>query len=327
MKGRVLYMNYNHFGVLLKEVREMNNMTLEQLSEDICSIRQLSRIESGESNPSLYIIHNISKKLNIDLQQYYRIYFCSGSFIAYNFKSKFDQLLINFDFTGLKKLIEKMEFIDEFQEDENRQYILYGKALCSAYLDNNYSMSNNYCMEGLQIEDSAFNLDMIKNKLYSNVGLTMINLLASNYNKVGEADISFSIFENLFLLLENHIFDTPFAMYRSLDFEKKIYQTVSCNLSILNMNKTKYDKSLEYINKGISLSKKENYMRFLPELLAQKSRLLYKMGNHNESYQLFKDCLSFYRICRSDSETKKIKDEIESIFADINLSKTANQEP
>lgn len=308
-------MNYNHFGLLLKEIREMHNMTLEELSKDICSIRQLSRIESGENNPSIFVLHNISKKLNIDLQEYYRIYFCSGSFIAYNFKSKFEQLVATSDIIGLKELIEKIEIMDEFQDGENRQYVLYGKALCSTRLDNNYSMSNNYCIEGLQIEDSAFNLDMIKNKFYSNVGLTMINLLASNYNRMKETDISLSIFENLFLSLENHIFDTPFTIYRSLDFEKKIYQTISCNLSILNMNKAKYNESLEYVNKGISLSKKENYMRFFPELLAQKSRLLYKMGRYDESYKLFTDCLSFYQICRDKESSEKIEKEIKDTFS------------
>lgn len=329
MKGRVVYMNYNHFGVLLKEIREMNNMTLEQLSEGICSIRQLSRIESGESNPSLYIIHNISKKLNIDLQEYYRIHFCSGSFIAYSFKLQLEQLLANSDIVGLNKLVANIEEIGEFQTGENRQYVLYGKALCSSYLDKNYTISNNYCVEGIQIEDLSFQMDMgmIENRLYSNVGLTMINLIASNYNRLGEEDKAFNIIKNLFLLLDYHIFQTPYIMYRKLDFEKRLYQSTCYNLSILHMNKCLYDKSLEYVKKGISLSIDENYMCYLPELLAQKSRLLYKMGSFNESYNTFKDCLSFYRVSRSEEETKKIKEEIQHIFARIDLSKTANLEP
>lgn len=322
-------MNYNHFGELLKEIRTMNNMTLDQLAEGICSTRHLSRIERGENNPSLYIIHNISKKLNIDLQEYYRIYFCSGSFIAYDFKSKFEQLLENSNIIGLKELIARIEKIDEFQTGENRQYVLYGKALYSSYLDSNYTLSNNYCVEGIQIENSSFQLDMgiLENRLYSNVGLTMINLIGGNYNRMGEKDKAFNLSENLFLLLDYHIFHTPYTMYRTLDFEKRIYQSICYNLSTLCMKKSLYDKSLEYVNKGILLSKKENYMRFFPELLAQKSRLLYKMGSFDESYNAFKDCLSFYRICRNEDETKKIKEEIENTFASIDLTKTTNPEP
>lgn len=42
-------------------------MTLENLAEGIWSVRQLSRIKKGDNHPSLYVIHNLSKKLNIDL--------------------------------------------------------------------------------------------------------------------------------------------------------------------------------------------------------------------------------------------------------------------
>lgn len=61
-------MDYKHFGELLKEIRTSKGLTLQDLAEDICSVRQLSRIEKGENNPSVYILHNLSKKLNIDLQ-------------------------------------------------------------------------------------------------------------------------------------------------------------------------------------------------------------------------------------------------------------------
>lgn len=304
-------------------------MTLEQLAEGICSPRQLSRIEGGENNPSLYIIHNISKKLNIDLQEYYRIYFCSGSFIVYDFKSKFEQLLENSDIIGLKELICRIEEIDEFKTGENRQYVLYGKALSSTYLDKDYTTSNNYCLEGIKIEDPNFQMDMkmVENRLYSNVGLTMINLIASNYNRLGEEDKSFDKISKLFLLLDYHIFQTPYIMYRKLNFEKRLYQSTCYNLSILHMQKCLYDKSFEYVNKGISLSIDENYMCYLPELLAQKSRLLYKMGKYHESYYTFKDCLSLYRVCKSEEETKKIKEEIHNTFADMEMYKIVNQEP
>ena len=310
-------MNYNHFGEVLKYIRISNNMTLEQLSDGICSVRQLSRIESGNNNPSVYVLHNLSKKLNIDLQEYYRVYFTSKSFLAYNIKSELSLLISKSNLDELKELLTKIEPMDEFQDGENRQYVLYGKAMCSTYFSKDYSQSNDYCFEGLSIEDSNFNIDLIQDKLYSNVGLTMINLIASNYNSLGEKEKSFSIIESLFKILDNFIFNTTFNMYQSLDFEKKLYQSTSYNLSVLYMNKLHFDKSMEYVEKGIRLSKDKNYVRFLPELLAQKSRLLFKMGLSDESYKLFNDCLSFYRIFREEKDIVKLEKEIQDKFSQL----------
>lgn len=307
-------MHYSHFGELLKEIRKTNNITLEQLADGICSVRQLSRIERGENNPSLYILHNISIKLNIDLQEYYRIHFSSGSFEAYDYKSKLEQLLINLDLHGVRELVEKVENLVHFKNGENRQYIIYGKALCSANLDKDYELSNNLCIEGLLIEDPSFNINEFEDKIYSNIGLTMINLLAVNYNRMEQYEKSFKIFQSLFLVLENHIFNAPFSMYNSLVFEKKLYQSTSCNLSIMYSDKDQYEIASEYVSKGISFSIKENYMRFLPELLAQKSRLLYKMGHTEDSHIAYQDCLSLYRLCRGTEQVEKIETEIEEKF-------------
>lgn len=51
-------------------------------------------------------------------------------------------------------------------------------------------------------------------------------------------------------------------MYSTSEFVNKMCQSLSYNLSILNMAKKNYKESLEYVDKGIQLSKKENYMRF-----------------------------------------------------------------
>ncbi len=212
-------MNYSHFGELLKEVRNSKKLTLEQLAEDICSVRQLFRIEKGESTPSIHILHNISKKLNIDLQEFYRIYFTSGSFESYSLKLKLGELIAGNDNISLKNFITEIENMSDFQEGENLQYVLYGKAICSAYIDNNYLLSNEYCMKALHIEDPNFNICEIEIVPYSNVGLTTINLMASNFSKMKEKEISSKLVESLLLILEDYILNTPFPMYRALNFE------------------------------------------------------------------------------------------------------------
>lgn len=307
-------MNYVHFGELLRDIRTSKGMTLEQLSDGICSVLQLSRIEKGDSTASLFILHNFSKKLNIDLQEYNRVFFTSGNFKAYNIRSSISQLIKNKNLIGLRNFINYVEGLDEFKHGENKQYILYSKALCTSYLDSDYFKSIDYCLEGLKIEDKDFKVSNIKDKVYSSVGLTMINLISVNYDKLGQTDLSFALSESLFTILENQIFTENFARYNSLDFEKKLYQSLGNNLSFFYMNKNQYTKSLEYINKSIAFSIEQSYMRFLPELLLQKSKLLFKMNMMYESYDLYKICLSFYKVLRNKDEIKKLEEEINDIF-------------
>lgn len=307
-------MNYTHFGELLKDIRTSNNMTLEQLADGICSVRQLSRIENGENNPSLFLIHSFSLKLNVNLQEYYRFYFTSGSFAAHNLKTKIEKLISESNLSELRNFINSVENLPEFQSGENKQYILYSKALCTAHIDKDNDSSIRYCEEGLKIINPDFNINNIKDQFYSGVSLTMINLIATNYIRLEQHEKSLPIMEDMFSILERHFFQVPFIMYRSTDFEKKLYQTTTFNLSMISMNLKQFNKALEYVDKGINFSKKHSYMRFLPELLARKSRLLLEMNKRNEAKELFKDTLSFYRLLKSDSEIRKLENEIKESF-------------
>lgn len=307
-------MNYNHFGELLKEIRTSNNLTLNELSKDICTTRHLSRIEKGESQPSVYVLHHLSKKFNMDLQEFYRIDYTSGSFENKRLRLKIGELIAKGKDDTLEKLIYELETNKDFKEGENLQYILYGKAICSVYIDEDFEQSNLYCLEGIRIEDPTFSIETMEKNLYSNVSLTLINLMGSNYDKMKKGKLSIQIFEKLMIILDNYIQNNPFPMYRSVDIEKKMYQIISFNLSKIHMNNKNYEKSLEFVNKGIDFSIKENYMRFLPELLARKSRLLLEMSQLQKSKETYKICLSLYKLCRNQEDIKDIENEINQNF-------------
>ncbi len=75
----------------------------------------------------------------------------------------------------LRSLIENYENHKDFKKGGNLQHIYYGKALCSALLDNNYNMSLEYCYKGILKEYPSFTIDNISDNIYSNVGITKIS--------------------------------------------------------------------------------------------------------------------------------------------------------
>ena len=304
-------MNFVHFGNLLKYIRTSNNLTIEALASDICSNRQLHRIESGECEPSLYIINKLSIKLNMDLQEYYKIHYSMGSLKANSYSDKIDTLIINKDYKSLRELIGNIESLDEFKSDECLQMVLYSKALCCSILDKDYQSTIEYCYEGLKVDVPDFDVNDINDKIFSNTGLTLLNLLSTSYSNINDADMELKIAESLFYILENRILNSPIPMYRSLEFPKKLYQAVSNNLGTIYRIKEQHTKALEFYNKGINLAIKENNMRFLPELTRNKARSLYKIGKIKDSYENYEISLSLFKLLKNEKRVVSLGKEIE----------------
>lgn len=56
-------------GERIRYFRKLQGLTQEQLSQGICSVSHLSKIENGYENPSIYIIEDLCKKLNISSEE------------------------------------------------------------------------------------------------------------------------------------------------------------------------------------------------------------------------------------------------------------------
>lgn len=62
----------NRFGKRLKELREQNELTQEQLAEKInVHPTYVGKLEIGKCNPSLKLIYKFSKALNINLYEFF----------------------------------------------------------------------------------------------------------------------------------------------------------------------------------------------------------------------------------------------------------------
>jgi len=172
---------YEHFGILLQELRTKYNMPREKLTQNICTPKQIYRIEKGDSEPSIYLLHQLSIKFNLDLNEYYKMHFTSNTLAGFEGVKSINAVIDKGDVIALKSLIEDYENLADFKVGNNLQHIYYGKALCSALLDNNYRTSLDYCFKGLLIEYPGFSLNKIQKNIYSNVGITLLNCISQNY--------------------------------------------------------------------------------------------------------------------------------------------------
>lgn len=304
-------MNYEHFGVFLRELRESRNLTREQLAKDICTPKQIYRIEKGDFEPSLYLLNQLSIKFNMDLNEYFKMYFSVNTIVGYEGVQAINNAIAIGDKELQRSLIEKYEKHKDFSKGENLQHILYSKALCAIH-EKNHTSSLNYCLKGIMVENPSFTLESITKCTYSNVGLSIINCMSINYIALKREDIADKILSDLIYILETKILPSPYPMYQASQFAKKMYQNTLYNYSCLLVNNSDYENAEKFIEKGIDYSIQENYMRFLPGLMFLKFKLLYKQEQYDKAKEFYDQTICLYKITKQF----KVLEDLESTIAE-----------
>ena len=310
-------MEYEHFGILLQELRKKYNMSRDKLAQNICTPKQIYRIEKGISEPSIYILHQLSKKFNLDLNEYYRMHFTTNTISGLIGINSINAALICGDMNLLRSLIENYENHKDFKKGENLQHIYYGKALCSALLDNNYSMSLEYCYKGILIEYPSFTIENISDNIYSNVGITLLNCISQNLFAMNDYNNGIKVLKGLLAVLEASALNNSFPFLHSSEFSKKIYQVALCNMGYHLYDQGQIEQSLIYIEKGITYSLKEYNFRHLPDLLFMKFKILYHEERYVEAREYYNYTFSLYKILNNTTELTELERLIKTDYSEL----------
>ncbi|MDF2474504.1 MAG: helix-turn-helix domain protein [Lachnospiraceae bacterium] len=303
-------MSYEHFGILLRELRESRSLTREQLARNICTPKQIYRIEKGDFEPSLYLLNQLSIKFNLDLNEYFKMHFTSRTIEGYDGIAQINHALQSNDLIKLRKLVKKYEKIEIFKQGENLEHILYGKALCSAILDGDYSLSMNYCVEGLRVECPDFSLDSIPINTYSNVGLTILNCICGNYLAMNQKEEGIKVLYSLLTILEKFILSSPYPMYQASQFSKKIYQVTVFNIAFYLLEDHDLKNALHYVDIGIDFSLKEDSLYLLPGLYEMKLKVFYAAGNYEEARSYYDMVACLYKITKQPVKLQELQDNV-----------------
>ena len=309
-------MNYEHFGAFLKELREARNLTKEQLASGVCTRKEIYRIEKGEYQPSLYLLNKLSIKLNVDLNEYFKMYYTvktAGGLIGIQ---EINDALTMGDLISLKEVIKKYENNEDFKQGENLQHIYYAKAICETDIGN-YTESLEYCMKGILIENTLFSIDTITEFMYSNVGLAIINCISINYMYMKKNEVAYKILSDILSLIEKYYINSSYTMYQAGQFSKKMYIGILCNLGHIYLSDNELDKAEEIINKGIEFSIKEYNLRFIPNLIYNKFRVLYKRGNFKEAADYFVQAIGLFKLVKQMKTSIEIEESAQIDYPEI----------
>lgn len=104
-------------GDVIKEQRELRNMTQKELAEGICSTKYIYLIEKNERNPSAFVLKDLSERLGIDLFEYYNYSEYENNRFILAHRKKIDIYTENSDIIALKEESIQAAKLKEFQEE------------------------------------------------------------------------------------------------------------------------------------------------------------------------------------------------------------------
>lgn len=261
----------------IQKIRKSKKITQQQLSSEICSQSEISRIEAGDFFPGIDLLASIAVRLNTPLTHFFDILSHEEVEISKEIKNR---ILL---FSNKKKYHELTIYIEELMTSspimsgELEKFILWKKHLSSYYIR--------------RIDAETCRIELSLLLLNKTVGTdVMIDLSIKN---------SIAI-----ILAENQRYEESFSMYSQilanipLDDHCISFKTkVLYNLGKLSFIQKKFEDSLRYTNEGIQSSIYSSDMSLLGQLYYQQGSLFEALGySFDESSKAYKSSLVFFEL-------------------------------
>lgn len=264
----------NYLGTFIKSIRISKSITQKDLADNICTIRQLSRIEANMSSPSALILQNFSTKLGTDLLKYLPYSSeTNGNVIknviddSYLFYSKHQYV------NALNEII-KIDNVHKINDNCIKQEVLWLKASSQIHIDPS-EIDASYFIELLRLTKKIDTLNDIFKYSLTKVEFEIISsiiFLLLNKNDLTQSEL---LLVRLIELSEVLFEDSNISVYlRALH-----------NLAKIKYMNCEYESAIALCEKGIECCIKNNCSDQLDRLYNICGRAHYNKGNLNKGQQ------------------------------------------
>lgn len=305
-----------NIGEIIREIRKARKMTQEQLANNICSRREIIRIERGQHEPSSHLIASLSQKLNFDLQSCFINLKFGKSLEAYTLKLNLYTAIENQDILSIIDLIPKLETLDEFKEGENLQLLYYAKALYYSVYENDFNASCACCISGIQADSIRFSLDTLDLRNLSHESYILLNILGYNYMYLQEYNIACKIYKKLLDILESYPILSYNPYYKYSDSDRTLFESVCFNLSAAKYRTQDFEEALTSIAKGINFALTQYSLKLLPQMLIKKFCILCKLSRFEEAKTTYTQCYHLLKLTSQQTLLQELENNYKELFID-----------
>lgn len=301
-------------GELIKQRRTDRKMTQSELSEGICSITTISRIESGERFPDYDNLQKILQRLGLDDDLFYGLRNQTAMKIS-ALQEEIQVLCINFQhITGADRdsvreiTIDKIQKLEEMVTDSDhltRQFLIHVKLILGkedgvAY---NFEERLDMLLKAIRLTVPRFDLKKINDFVYYFNEIKIINQIALTFSRVGRYRTADNIFRQLLEYIENH----NQYVQRSAGYLPLIAHNYARTLALAG----RYADAIEIGERGRKAAIKHRYYDFLGCILHTMAECYHYLNQNELSADLFVQAYNFYRVIDDQFNLELIKADAE----------------
>ncbi|MDR4318768.1 transcriptional regulator [Niallia circulans] len=287
-------MNFSAVGEKIKELRKQMGLSQKELSHNICTQAQISKIEKGEVLPLSSTLYLISRRLGVDVNYFFDI----GTTPRLDYvEETFRQLKAarrNTDYHTIKQIVKAEEKNPLFtHHKKNYQLLLWHKAIYVFEIDRDFNRAVKLINEAIELTfDTVFTEREIE--IFISKGIF--------HYEEGFIDDSLTIYEQAFKAINQ----LPYLKDDTI--KSRLYFNIAKSLTDQSM----FDASITYCKEGIDWAIQQDNLYLLAHFHYHIGYNYELQKNFDLAIPYMQDALMIFQLVKDHRYTDYIEGKIRS---------------
>lgn len=271
-------------GALIRDARERQKYSQEELSYGICTPSTLSRIENGIQIPGKKILQGLFQRLGI-IDQIHDICLSKAEMEQYEMEQHLIRCLGKKEYGKAEQLVCTLEEIIQkkpysgYSRNMEQQYLCFARVLICKNQGESAQKILEQLLEVIQMTIPEFDGLHIRTRLLTYQEISILNNIACSYHAMGDTHDAFHLLFELKEYMEKHPMNGQELSVK--------YPMILQNLSSWLGQEGYYQDALALCQKGIDFCIEYGKMHTFPMLLCNKACALAELGQIEMSKEFF----------------------------------------
>lgn len=186
----------NNYGKFIRHYRQKKGMTLEKLSDGICSLTHIHRIEKGERKPSIRVLELIASKLGFSLIECLILNEYANPEEAADILKCLRKMRKHNDLAGILEVYEKYKNSDYMESYPVGPAIMMSYCHYLTYSNESYKEAEKAILDELN-KSNIKPLELSNYNVLDRININLLNIYATLHKLKGDLGIAYEILTNL----------------------------------------------------------------------------------------------------------------------------------